>query len=692
VSLYDALMARNPDALYGLGEASGTTMFDISGNGRNGVYSGTYTLGVAGLVDGDPATCVDFIGGRGTVTSPSAWLNASALITVVARITTDSLTSTRTIARHDDDASPLSECGFGFRLNAGKVEAFTVPAGGGALTIVTDPTALTVGQEYTVAMVHDGSTLRIFKDGVQVASAAQTGRWTGSTQVLRVGSAGVGQTFDGKMQYVAIIVGEALTEAELADLHAEAISGDPPGVVPPSATWFWSGGVSDDGFTAVVKTLPGVSCKLGVEAGDLGALVTPTYGAAVVSDADGLAKISVTGLADSSPYTYGFELDGTLDEAAVGHARTLPVPGTPANFEWGHASCAYTGSTHRVFDALTAREPALFQYMGDLHYGDIWTDNRALFRAEFDTALTSARRKDLHAAVPIDYTWDDHDFGADNSNGSSASKPAVQAVYRQLVPHGPLEVADAIYHSYQIGRVYFIVTDLRSFRDNNGTAQSSSKTMMGATQKAWFKAELLAAEAAGAALIVWCSSQVYNTDGTSGINYDSDSWASFTHERAELADFIRDNGLVEKVFVVVGDAHMLAYDDGALSDFATGGGAPLRQFCAAALDQTGLTRGDNWSGGTFPGGGQFGYFTFTDDGETLNWAWEGVQVDNTSGAETLRVSASGSLAPPPAGSTVSWWDGTSLEPAAVLGWWDGAAVQPVEVLGWWDGAAIQPLV
>jgi hypothetical protein len=42
------------------GETSGTTVFDRSGNGRNGVFAGTNTLGVAGIGDGSKA--VDMLG------------------------------------------------------------------------------------------------------------------------------------------------------------------------------------------------------------------------------------------------------------------------------------------------------------------------------------------------------------------------------------------------------------------------------------------------------------------------------------------------------------------------------------------------------------------------------------------------------------------------------------------------------
>lgn len=47
------VLADTPKAYYRLDEVAGTTAADSSGNGFNGTYTGTYTLGVTGLITGD---------------------------------------------------------------------------------------------------------------------------------------------------------------------------------------------------------------------------------------------------------------------------------------------------------------------------------------------------------------------------------------------------------------------------------------------------------------------------------------------------------------------------------------------------------------------------------------------------------------------------------------------------------------
>jgi hypothetical protein len=76
--------------------------------------------------------------------------------------------------------------------------------------------------------------------------------------------------------------------------------------------------------------------------------------------------------------------------------------------------------------------------------------------------------------------------------------------------------------------------------------------------------------------------------------------------------------------MVSGDAHMLAIDDGANSDYAAGGGAAFPVMHAAALDRTGSVKGGPYSHGTFPGPGQFGLMSVIDSGgSTITVKWSG---------------------------------------------------------------------
>jgi hypothetical protein len=78
-----------------------------------------------------------------------------------------------------------------------------------------------------------------------------------------------------------------------------------------------------------------------------------------------------------------------------------------------------------------------------------------------------------------------------------------------------------------------------------------------------------------------------------------------------------------------GDAHMVAIDDGSNSDYATSGGAGFPIMHAAALDRHGRVKGGPYSEGTYPGSGQFGLMTVTDDGGSeITVAWSGRNWEN----------------------------------------------------------------
>lgn len=169
-----AVMADAP-LFYGrLGEASGTTMVDSSGNGRNGTYSGAPVLGAAGLLTGDADTAVRFTGSNYATVPFASWLNAGTF-TIEAII---KYTVWGTVLDRDQDNANRS---FQWFVNgSGRLESNYWVTPGGLFTI-TGATALTLGQKYHVAMTHDGSNVRLYVNGVQDAVQARAGTVMAST-------------------------------------------------------------------------------------------------------------------------------------------------------------------------------------------------------------------------------------------------------------------------------------------------------------------------------------------------------------------------------------------------------------------------------------------------------------------------------------------------------------------------------
>jgi phosphodiesterase/alkaline phosphatase D-like protein len=338
-----------------------------------------------------------------------------------------------------------------------------------------------------------------------------------------------------------------------------------------------------------------------------GDLTDARYVGPVASDAHGVVRFTADGLEPGSTYRYAVEVDGELDMIRAGQFRTF-VDG-PDSFTVALGACARVGSNGAVFDAIRALDPDLFVNDGDLHYANLTVNDPHEFREVLDETLTQPAQSALYRDTPVAYVWDDHDYGGNGADALSNTRPAAMSVYREYVPHYPLAGAESpIYQAFTMGRVRFIITDTRSARSPASAPDDANKTMLGETQKAWFEQQLLDARGRYP-LIVWVNPDPWVGAASAG----SDSWAGYSTERRELADFVADhdiNGLV----MLSGDAHMVAIDDGTNTDYSTShhGGFPLLH--GGPLDRPGHVKGGPYSEGAVASGGQFGVLAVDDPG------------------------------------------------------------------------------
>jgi prolyl oligopeptidase len=415
----------------------------------------------------------------------------------------------------------------------------------------------------------------------------------------------------------------------------------------------WSGAVTTN--SAVVKAKlrrEGATARLLVSRSS-GLSKPLVFGPATADAARGrVVAFDVTGLPPDTEYHYALEVDGVVQRDLKGRFRTFPAG--PASFTFAFASCGRTGSTNRVFDVIRGHRPLFYQVTGDFHYEDINLNLPGLFRYAYDRILASPQQARLYREIPINYVWDDHDYGGNDSGGAAESRPAARRVYEDYMPHYPLPFAGPegpIAHSFNVGRVKFLVTDLRSQRDPAAAPDGLIKSMLGYEQKAWLKRELLAAKDHHP-LIFWVSSVPWIGNAATNFypvptnfygvafatNYTPvvqtnlakwpfarDDWSAFETERREIADFIKANA-IPGVVILHGDAHSLAADDGTHSDYATGGGAAVPVLAGAPLDQNPSIKGGPYSHGAYrrwPGEGCFGLVTVTDKGGEIRVRYSG---------------------------------------------------------------------
>ena len=403
---------------------------------------------------------------------------------------------------------------------------------------------------------------------------------TGAVAVLLLGAFGAFRVHD-------VAYGATHPESPLRD-HPETL-----------VRWAWAGAVTPTGFRVTGKVS---------DDGDVRLLVgrDPRLRDAVRSAPeraehdlnDRIVSFGARGLEPWTTYYYALELGGEVDLVKRGRVRTFPAQ--PASFTIAIGSCARVGSNGAVFDAIRRQRPLFFLIAGDFFYANIESNDEERFRDEYETALTRPAQAALYRTAPIAYVWDDHDFGPNDADASSPSRPAAQSAYRSIVPHYALTSSrGAVYQAFTVGRARFT---------SPTSAPSRTSSMLGPEQKAWLKRELAATVRRGQ-LAVWVSTVPWIAPARPG----DDGWAGWDEERRELADFIARER-VRNLVMIAGDAHMVAVDDGTNSDFSSSRQAGFPVLHAAALDRRPEVKGGPYSGGAIGGSGQFGTLAVHDDG------------------------------------------------------------------------------
>ena len=347
-------------------------------------------------------------------------------------------------------------------------------------------------------------------------------------------------------------------------------------------------------------------------------------------------KVRLDSLEPGTPYYYRLEINDTID-AFAGYSGTFTTPQDgPFSYKIAFGSCAVTGSSSPVFEQISQEDLLLFISTGDLHYENIDDNCASRFVQAYYRVFHSTAQASLYRNTAFAYMWDDHDFGNNNSDGSSPCKEDAIAAYRQFVPHYPLafdQPASPISQSFTLGRVRFLLTDLRSQKVEpryDGCERTRVGTNFGLdTHLQWFQDQLLTARDSGQ-VVVWLSGIPYiNHEG--GPNYvcdEDDDWGGFPEERQWIADFVKEQRI--PICIIAGDAHMVAIDDGTNSDYASGGGAPIPVFHAAPLDRYGSYKGGPYSHGYQTKEGQYGMMEIEDEGGDrvcITWTAKNAQGD-----------------------------------------------------------------
>lgn len=385
--------------------------------------------------------------------------------------------------------------------------------------------------------------------------------------------------------------------------------------------FIWSGGITENSAKVtgqVSVDSDSVRLVLSIHQ-DLGC---PTYSDYKIADSTinhRVVTFDLTSLKPNTQYYYGLEIDNKIEHKSNDIGELKTVSNGPMSFSIAFGACS-SSPNGDIYNTIAANDILFFLHTGDLHYNDIASDNINLFRSAYVNQLTGTDMGKLLQKTPIAYMWDDHDFGPNNSDSTSPGRNSARLVYQEFVPHYPLAAGSgdvAIYQSFNVGRVLFILTDNRSERTPY-LSNSPNKTVLGAEQKIWFKDKLLEAQGVYP-LIVWVNTFPWIVEQGQG----DDGWEWYQAERNEIANFIVDKD-IQGLCMLSGDAHMIAIDDGTNSNYANTGVEGFPVFHAAALTRSPSQKGGPYSHGAFPGSEQYGLMTVEDHGGSeIKVEWSG---------------------------------------------------------------------
>ncbi len=199
-------------AAYSFNEGTGTSLVDRSGRGHTGTISGA-----AWSAQGKFGGALSFDGVNDWVTvSDTAALDLTTGMTLEAWVLPSSLTTWRTVLMKERTGG-LSYALYG----SGDTSRASGYVRVGSDIDVTAPSALALNTWSHLAVTYDGTTERLFVNGVQVATRAASGAITTSTGALRIGGNSIWtEFFQGRIDEIRIY-NRALTAAEIvADMAA----------------------------------------------------------------------------------------------------------------------------------------------------------------------------------------------------------------------------------------------------------------------------------------------------------------------------------------------------------------------------------------------------------------------------------------------------------------------------------------
>ena len=317
--------------------------------------------------------------------------------------------------------------------------------------------------------------------------------------------------------------------------------------------------------------------------------------------------VEIPNLAADSRYFYRFMVGDAI--SAVGRTRTLPLPESQVDrLRIAYASCQrYDHGYFCAYQHMIKDHIDFVLFLGDYIY-EYPTSKNAVrvpdkgwvlslddYRSRYALHKREPELQAMHAACPWLMTWDDHEVQNDYaSNYVGENGPPVldfdarrAGAYQAFYEHMPIRAATLtkalgglasgaelrIYQQLRFGQLATLqLLDNRQYRSlhactRNGAAGSSqvdpaqcaiwndpSRTMLGAEQEAWFKAQASSSTAPWNLIAQSTLFGQRNNKVGEGQSFWNDGWDGYGPARARVIEALAANKIAMPV-MIGGDIH-----------------------------------------------------------------------------------------------------------------------------------------
>jgi alkaline phosphatase D len=232
------------------------------------------------------------------------------------------------------------------------------------------------------------------------------------------------------------------------------------------------------------------------------------------------------------------------------------------NFKFAFGSCTYIndpefdrpgtpyGSNYQIFESIRKKQPDFMLWGGDNLYlrQDEW-NTKAGFNHRYTKDRSLPELQALLASTSNYAILDDHDFGANDADGSFWNKNMAIEFFKNFWGNPSFGVGNikGAISFFSWNDADFFLLDNRYYRDSD-RLKSNNKSILGKEQLSWLKNALASSKANFKFVVI--GGQVLNTT-KSHENYINNG---FENERLEILNFIQ-NQQIKGVVFLTGDRH-----------------------------------------------------------------------------------------------------------------------------------------